>query len=370
MQYGEVRQAHFLERPNRFIAHVELEGETVVCHVKNTGRCRELLVRGATVYLERGTNPARRTAWDLIAVEKGHRLINMDAQAPNRIFAQWIHQQEPEITVHPEYRYGDSRLDFCLERPEGLHLVEVKGVTLEREGRDIGFALTALYPSEDGKCFVMEFCVLPEFRGGGTGTACARLLLDWAADRGAQYGELNAADPRRIRFWSRLGFRPNGRDEWGEPLMLRPPEQALSITVELLQDPADWQLRKLENGYLSEIGEPLLTEESTERLRAAVEQGHIRFLLAYRGCRAVGMCSVAENFSTFCCGPVAVLEDLYVEPVFRRQGIARQLIRSAQALCRERGVGSLTVCCAPCDEAMYQALGFNVPLGVSRSCLL
>ena len=134
LQYGEVRQAHFLERPNRFIAHVGLEGETVVCHVKNTGRCRELLVPGATVYLERGTNPARRTAWDLIAVEKGHRLINMDAQAPNRIFAQWIRQQEPEITVHPEYRYGDSRLDFCLERPEGLHLVVVKGVTLEREG--------------------------------------------------------------------------------------------------------------------------------------------------------------------------------------------------------------------------------------------
>ena len=122
LQYGEVRQAHFLERPNRFIAHVELEGETVVCHVKNTGRCRELLVPGATVYLERGTNPARRTAWDLIAVEKGHRLINMDAQAPNRIFAQWIRQQEPGIAVHPEYRYGDSRLDFCLEWPEGLHL--------------------------------------------------------------------------------------------------------------------------------------------------------------------------------------------------------------------------------------------------------
>ena len=134
LQYGEVRQAYFLERPNRFIAHVELEGETVVCHVKNTGRCRELLVPGATVYLERGTNPARRTAWDLIAVEKGHRLINMDAQAPNRIFAQWIRQQEPGIAVHPEYRYGDSRLDFCLERPEGLHLVEVKGVTLEENG--------------------------------------------------------------------------------------------------------------------------------------------------------------------------------------------------------------------------------------------
>ena len=134
MQYGEVRQAHFLERPNRFIAQVDTEEGTQICHVKNTGRCKELLVPGATVYLERGTNPARRTAWDLIAVEKGHRLINMDAQAPNRIFAQWIRQQEPGIAVHPEYRYGDSRLDFCLEWPEGLHLVEVKGVTLEREG--------------------------------------------------------------------------------------------------------------------------------------------------------------------------------------------------------------------------------------------
>ena len=134
MQYQKILPGIFLSRPNRFVARVEVDGAEVTCHVKNTGRCRELLVPGATVYLERGTNPARRTAWDLIAVEKGHRLINMDAQAPNRIFAQWIRQQEPGIAVHPEYRYGDSRLDFCLERPEGLHLVEVKGVTLEREG--------------------------------------------------------------------------------------------------------------------------------------------------------------------------------------------------------------------------------------------
>lgn len=174
------------------------------------------------------------------------------------------------------YFLDDSQYRAAVQRIHDREGDRCYYLLFQREGRDIGFALTALYPSEDGKCFVMEFCVLPEFRGGGTGTACARLLLDWAADRGAQYGELNAADPRRIRFWSRLGFRPNGRDEWGEPLMLRPPEQALSITVELLQDPADWQLRKLENGYLAEIGEPLLTEESTERLRAAVEQGHIR----------------------------------------------------------------------------------------------
>lgn len=195
------------------------------------------------------------------------------------------------------YFLDDSQYRAAVQRIHDREGDRCYYLLFRREGRDIGFALTALYPSEDGKCFVMEFCVLPEFRGSGTGTACARLLLDWAADRGAQYGELNAADPRRIRFWSRLGFRPNGRDEWGEPLMLRPPEQALPITVELLQDPADWQVRKLENGYLAEIGEPLLTEESAERLRAAVEQGHIRFLLAYQGCRAVGMCSVAEYIS-------------------------------------------------------------------------
>ena len=137
MQYGEVRQAHFLERPNRFIAHVELEGETVVCHVKNTGRCRELLVPGAVVYLEKATNPARKTAYDLIAVEKGGLLINMDAQAPNHVFQEWAAQGGflPDVqSIQPEYRYGDSRLDFALTTPVGLHLVEVKGVTLEENG--------------------------------------------------------------------------------------------------------------------------------------------------------------------------------------------------------------------------------------------
>ena len=158
------------------------------------------------------------------------------------------------------YFLDDSQYRAAVQRIHDREGDRCYYLLFRREGRDIGFALTALYPSEDGKCFVMEFCVLPEFRGGGTGTACARLLLDWAADRGAQYGELNAADPRRIRFWSRLGFRPNGRDEWGDTLMLRPPEQALPITVELLRDPADWQLRKLENGYLAEIGEPLLLQ--------------------------------------------------------------------------------------------------------------
>ena len=141
MQYGKIHPARFLARPNRFVARVEMEQQEVICHVKNTGRCRELLVPGATVWLEEGTNPNRKTAYDLIAVEKGNILINMDAQAPNKVFAEWAGAGNflPDVTaIRPEYTYGGSRLDFCLETPAGLHLVEVKGVTLE-ENRNARF---------------------------------------------------------------------------------------------------------------------------------------------------------------------------------------------------------------------------------------
>lgn len=143
MQYGKVIPARFLSRPNRFVANVETEAGPIVCHVKNTGRCRELLVPGATVYLAAGTNPNRKTAWDLIAVEKkrpGMReplLINMDAQLPNLVFGEWVRSGgfRPDVqAIRPEYRYGDSRLDFCLETQTGRQLVEVKGVTLETDG--------------------------------------------------------------------------------------------------------------------------------------------------------------------------------------------------------------------------------------------
>ena len=89
MQYQRIEKGRFLSRPNRFIAHVELDGRTEVVHVKNTGRCRELLIPGATVYLEKSDNPARKTQYDLIAVEKGTLLVNMDAQAPNQVFREW-----------------------------------------------------------------------------------------------------------------------------------------------------------------------------------------------------------------------------------------------------------------------------------------
>jgi len=137
MRYHMVEPGIFLERPNRFIAIVEMEHGRQICHVKNTGRCRELLIPGRRVYLDRAENPGRKTAYDLIAVEKGERLINLDAQAPNRVFAEWARGGgfRPDVReIRPEYRYGDSRLDFCLTTDRGTHLVEVKGVTLEEGG--------------------------------------------------------------------------------------------------------------------------------------------------------------------------------------------------------------------------------------------
>ena len=237
-----------------------------------------------------------------------------------------------------------------------------------RDGQDIGLAMPVIFPAEDGKCFLMEFCVFPEFRGG-TGRQCAAALLDWAKENGARYAELNCGNARRSRFWESVGFRKNGADEWGEPLMLLPPEDDVPVTVRRLTEPENWQLKKLENGFLMEIGEEALSEEKQERLAEAIRAGKITFFLAMRCTRAVGMCSVARCFSTFSSGDIGVFEDFFVEPVFRRKGIARKLAQAAQAWCRENGIASLTVSCAPCDEGMYRALGFALPLGQSLACL-
>lgn len=243
-----------------------------------------------------------------------------------------------------------------------------------RSGAEIGYAMPASFPSEDGKWFIMEFWVEPELRGGGTGTACARALLAWAGARGASYFELNAEEEPRRRFWAALGFAPNGTDEWGNPCMLLPPEEALPLRVERLTDPdgpeLGWQLLKLENSFLAEIREEPLTGEKKERLADAVRAGRIAFFLAMRGSRAVGMCSVSPCFSTFACGETGVFDDFYVEPPFRRQGAARLLARAVQGWCRERGMASLTVGCSAGDVGMYRALGFELELGTMLACPL
>lgn len=233
-----------------------------------------------------------------------------------------------------------------------------------RNGQDIGFAMPVIFTSEDGKCFIMEYCVYPEFRGNGTGKECARVLLDWAKENGALYAELNhGSNERRRHFWEAVGFVENGADEWGEPLMILPPAEDIPITVEVLADSEDWQLKKLENGFLKEIGEEPASEEKQEQLAQAIRDGKITFFIAKRGYRAVGMCSVAKCFSTFACSNTGVFDDFYIEPVFRKKGIARMLAKAAQNWSAENGVASLTVTCAPCDEGMYRSLGFETRLG-------
>ncbi len=137
MRYENMKPGVFILRPNRFIAHVEIDGREEICHVKNTGRCRELLTPGAAVLVQECSSPARKTKYDLISVWKGHRLINMDSQAPNGLFREWVEipgNFEGITLIKAEQRYGNSRFDFYMETAGRKIFVEVKGVTLEEDG--------------------------------------------------------------------------------------------------------------------------------------------------------------------------------------------------------------------------------------------
>ncbi|RKJ38931.1 DNA/RNA nuclease SfsA [Acutalibacter sp. 1XD8-33] len=155
MRYQKIVPGIFRLRPNRFIAHVETSEGLVICHVKNTGRCQELLIDGAKVYLEESKNPARKTKFDLVAVEKGSLLINMDSQAPNKAAAEYLPTLLPDLTLlRPETRFGNSRFDFYAEAAGERWFIEVKGVTLEREG----VALFPDAPTLRGTKHLRELC--------------------------------------------------------------------------------------------------------------------------------------------------------------------------------------------------------------------
>ena len=142
MKYKDIVKGTFIERPNRFIAYVEIDGRQEKVHVKNTGRCRELLQKGVTVYLEKSGNPERKTAYDLVAVEKGGLLVNMDSAAPNLAAGEWLASGgllAPVKLIKPECTYGNSRFDFYVESEAVKMWLEVKGVTLETQR-------TALFP--------------------------------------------------------------------------------------------------------------------------------------------------------------------------------------------------------------------------------
>ncbi len=137
MRYNNIKKAVFKSRPNRFIAICAADGEEQVCHVKNTGRCKELLIPGVTVYLEERESKDRKTKFDLIAVLKGDTLFNIDSQAPNKVFGEWLSKGNlfrDFSLIRPETKYKNSRFDFYIEHSMGKAFVEVKGVTLEENG--------------------------------------------------------------------------------------------------------------------------------------------------------------------------------------------------------------------------------------------
>ena len=134
MKYREIADGIFVDRPNRFIAHVGVNGAVETVHVKNTGRCKELLLPGTAVRLEVSDNPKRKTKYDLVAVHKqGLGWVNMDSQAPNKVVGEWLAKQGYDY-IKPEFTYGKSRIDFYMENGEQKYLLEVKGCTLEVDG--------------------------------------------------------------------------------------------------------------------------------------------------------------------------------------------------------------------------------------------
>ncbi|AGA68359.1 sugar fermentation stimulation protein [Desulfitobacterium dichloroeliminans LMG P-21439] len=157
MHYKNIRAGKFISRPNRFIARVEINGKEEVCHVKNTGRCKELLLPGVEVYVQEADYEHRKTKFDLIGVRKGNRLINMDSQVPNKVFREWLEGREyfqDLRLIKPESKFQTSRFDFYLEAAQRKIFVEVKGVTLEEEG----VVLFPDAPTERGVKHILELC--------------------------------------------------------------------------------------------------------------------------------------------------------------------------------------------------------------------
>ena len=172
MRYDNIHKGKFLSRPNRFIANVEIDGKAEVCHVKNTGRCKELLIKGCTVWLEHSDSASRKTAFDLVAVEKGDRLINMDSQAPNKAVGEWLREKMPfgeGFSVYPEKKYGNSRFDFYLESQDRKIFMEVKGWVKHIEELshclDEGYEsyIMILVQMSDVKYFTPNYDTHPEF---------------------------------------------------------------------------------------------------------------------------------------------------------------------------------------------------------------
>ena len=200
MRYNDSCKGTFLTRYNRFIALVEIGGQKETVHVKNTGRCRELLVPGAEVWLAKSDNPARKTKYDLIAVRKSTGvLFNIDSQAPNAAAGEWLARQGFDRII-PEYPFGQSRIDFYMERGGEKYLLEVKGCTLEREG--IGYFPDA--PTERGTKHLKE---LAGAAARGYHAAVAFVMQAEGMETVLPNGETDPAFAEALEAAARAGVR-------------------------------------------------------------------------------------------------------------------------------------------------------------------
>ena len=286
--------------------------------------------------------------------EKNRYLIkdvipNMDMGAiPTREEQAWFFSKE--------YR---EQIEALCER----EVDQAKAYFFVKEGKKVGFTLYCTYQSEDGKCFIFDYCIYPEFRGQGIGRECFQALRQQAEQEGAMYYELNTYSRKAKHFWELLKFQYNGFDASKTILLLRKPEQEEAITYELLEESDIWQILNLENGYRYEMDDDFLDKETQEELKKAIQGEKIYFFVAKRKTRIIGMCSISTVYSTAQNGYMGIFEDMYVEPVFRGSGSAKKLVDFAFSWCQEQGVKTVCVGSSETDKAIYGKLGFTVSFG-------
>lgn len=263
MRYHNIAEGVFLERPNRFIAYAELAGKKETVHVKNTGRCRELLREGAKVYLEKNDDPRRRTAYDLVAVNKGGRLINMDSQAPNRAVEEWLRGGTlfPDLSfLRPETTYGNSRFDFYIEAGGRRIFMEVKGVTLEEDGV-VSFPDA---PSERAVKHVQELIAAKQ-------AGYEAYLLFVVQMEGVRYfvpnRRMQPAFAEVLEEAERAGVKLLAYDcrVLPDAMELRAPVEIRLHAAENAAEDAEKDKKKLRKGCLRDIPKPLLTWYDTNR---------------------------------------------------------------------------------------------------------
>ena len=276
---------------------------------------------------------------------------------PNAEFGLVMTEAEKEYFLSERHKNGLERL--CEREKDRLNKI-----LFEYNDTVIGICLYCTYASEDGKCFILDFCVFSEYRNRGIGSLCFAALKAKVETEGAKYFELNTHCRRSMKFWNSLGFVYNGYDDHGVILLILPPELT-EMTCEELNRGDIWQILRLQNGLKAECKEDFLSGEQQEALIDAVKDRAITFFVIKRDTRVIAMCSLHQIFTTFYCAAAGIVGDFFVEPAFRKKGCARNLFCYVQKKCFEDGITSLLISVSDQNLAICQTFGFESSLGIS-----